>query len=124
MLHVICTRLCPGLLSTRARDGSRRSEETVKNLELRLGLVVVGGGGGGAAAAAAAAAAAVVVILVLCISLSSHLKHGKKKTLKSLTKDSVCPLFLAGVCRNGEFSVVGVVQNVHKLAQPPCSLTL
>ena len=31
MLHVICTRLRPGHLSARAGDGSRRSEEIVKN---------------------------------------------------------------------------------------------
>ena len=36
MLHVICTRLCPGHLSVRVGDGSRRSEEIVQNLELRL----------------------------------------------------------------------------------------
>ena len=36
VLHVICTRLCPGHLSICVRDGSQRSEENVKYLELRL----------------------------------------------------------------------------------------
>ena len=35
-LHVICTRLRQGNLSVHAGDGSPRSEEIVKNLELRL----------------------------------------------------------------------------------------
>ena len=30
MLHVICTRLCPGHLRVRVGDGSRRSKEIVK----------------------------------------------------------------------------------------------
>ena len=36
MLHMISTRLRPGHLSIRVWDGSRRNEEIVKNLELRL----------------------------------------------------------------------------------------
>ena len=35
VLHVICTRLCPGH-SVHVGDGSQRSEEIVKNLKLRL----------------------------------------------------------------------------------------
>ena len=38
VLHVICTRLRLGLLSVHVGDGSRRSEEIVKNLELRLSM--------------------------------------------------------------------------------------
>ena len=38
VLHVICTRLRPGHLSVCVGDGSRRSEEIVKNLELRLSM--------------------------------------------------------------------------------------
>ena len=38
VLHVICTRLCPGHFSVRVGDGLRRSEEIVENLELRLGM--------------------------------------------------------------------------------------
>ena len=33
VLHMMCTRLRPGHLSVRVGDGSRRSEEIVKNLE-------------------------------------------------------------------------------------------
>ena len=36
MLHVIFTRLCHGHLNVCVGDRSRRSEEIVKNLELRL----------------------------------------------------------------------------------------
>ena len=46
MLHVIYTRLCPGHLSVRVGDGSRRSEEIVKTtncaLELQLLLYYYG----------------------------------------------------------------------------------
>ena len=35
-VHVICTRLRPRKLSIRVEDSSRRSEETVKTLDLRL----------------------------------------------------------------------------------------
>ena len=38
MLHVICTRLRPGHLSVRVGDSSRRCEEIVTNLELRLSV--------------------------------------------------------------------------------------
>ena len=38
MLHVICTRLRTDHLSIRVGDDSRRSEETVKHLELRLSM--------------------------------------------------------------------------------------
>ena len=38
MMLVICTRLRPGHLSVRVGDGSRRSEEIIKNLVLRLGI--------------------------------------------------------------------------------------
>ena len=36
VVHVICTRLRPSHLSERVGDGSRRSVEIVKHLELRL----------------------------------------------------------------------------------------
>ena len=38
MLYVICTRLHPGHLSIPVGDGSRCSEEIVKNLKLRLSM--------------------------------------------------------------------------------------
>ena len=38
VLHVICTRLRPGHLSVRVGDSSQRTEEIVKNLDLRLSI--------------------------------------------------------------------------------------
>ena len=41
MLHVICTRLRTGHFSVRVGDSSRRSEETVRSLELRLAIIII-----------------------------------------------------------------------------------
>ena len=74
-VHVICTQLCLGHSSAHVGDGSRRSEEIVKNLELCLGMWLV----------------LLLLLLLLCPKTTVMFKfpcdrnrHQKKRTTKKV----------------------------------------